>query len=231
MNKMIATVLCLAMALILLYLPSAGCAEARDAQGRSLYLEIPYDTITPEGERQLLTDAFGDIRYNEYGKPLITDFGYTFYFTVNFRESLVGADRILLGREGDERAEGDALIALSEQDILQFVDMDAQLVQRYGEPNFRFFFTNAKNYHMKGQTRFMLAGSVWDAEQMAEICRKDGYLEAYTCWDNITLRLWINRLTDTARGNYSRLYLSFYSELYPKEPPYEIIDFPPVTGD
>lgn len=123
-----------------------GYAETQDEQGRYLYLDIPYDTITPEGVEQLLMKKYGEIQRNEYNDNYhITDFGYPFYFAVNFNENSVGANRILLGKEGDDWGTGDAFKALYEKDIMQFVDMEAQLVQRYGEPNFRFFFTVAKN--------------------------------------------------------------------------------------
>ena len=224
------TLLCL-FAVLLISLPLSGYAATQDEQGRFLYLNIPYDTITPEGVDQILLDTFGDIQYNEYGDYHITDFGYDFSFAVNFNEDLRRANRIILSIPYNDSASDDAFQALFTSDVMQFVDMDAQLVGRYGEPNFRFFFTHAKNYKMKGNTRFMFPGDVWNARQMLDVLDTDRYLEAYSCWDNITLRGWINWLPDAVHGHYSRLTLAFYDTLYPKEPPFPIIGFPPDSGN
>ncbi len=231
---------CVALALFLTILATSGFAqtesadetpETKDEQGRFLYLDIPYDTITPEGVEQILMEKFGKIQRNETnGHFRITDFGYPFNFTVNIKPNAIGAGRIILGREGSDWATGDTFRAMFEKDILQFVDMEAQLYKRYGDPNFRFFFTNAGNYHMKGNTRFMFPGNVWDASQMTEVCDRDRYLESYSCWDNITLRLWINWYKEEKRGYSTRLTLEFFDELYPKESPAQIIDYPPDGG-
>ncbi len=229
MRKTFASLLCLTAILLIACLPIAGCAATQDEQGRCLYLDIPYNTITPDGTDQILLDTYGEIRYTEYGHYLIADFGYDFFFAVNYNESLVGAGRIILSKPDEERATGDAFITMYEKDVLQFVDMEAQLIERYGEPNFRFFFTRAGNYSMDGMTRFMFPSGVWNTVKMLDVLTKDEYLEAYSCWSNITLRLWINPRTDDPRGNYSRLTLAFYDKFYPKESPAEIIDYPPAV--
>ena len=227
MKKSLHSILCLMAVLLITCLPFNGYAEMQDTQGRFLYLDIPYDTITPEGVDQILLDTFGEVQYNEYGKYLITDFGYDFSFAVNFNENLIGAGRVILVRPGNEWATGDAFQELFTSDIMQFVDMESQLIERYGEPHLRFFFTNAKNYNMNGLTRFMFSSGVWDTAQMIGVCSKDKYLEAYSCWDNITLRLWINGYTEDIRGFYSRLYLAFYDELSPKDSFVTVIVYPP----
>lgn len=228
MKKPFLSLLCLTAALLIACIPLAAHAATQDEQGRFLYLDISYDTITPDGVEQILQDTFGEIQYSQYEKYLINDFGYDFAFTVNFNENLVGAGRVILVREGDTFATGDALITLFQQDVLQFIDMDAQLVERYGEPNFRYFGTYAQNYGLDNHTRFMFENGVWDAEMMEEIGTENKLLAAYSCWDNITMTLCFYWNEEKTRGCYSRLTLEFFDTLYAKESPVEIISFPPA---
>jgi hypothetical protein len=62
---------------------------------------------------------------------------------------------------------------------------------------------------------------------MMDVCKNDKYLEAYSYWDNITLRVWINWYKEEKRGYSSRLTLDFFNQLYAKESPVQILDYPP----
>lgn len=228
MKKPFLSLLCLTAALLIACLPLAAHAATQDEQGRFLYLDISYDTITPDGVEQILQDTFGEIQYDAYGQYLIADFGYSFSFAVNFNENLIGAGRVILSRPGENWAASDTFQDLFPSDTAEFVSMDAQLVEQYGEPNFRYFGTLAQNYGLDNHTRFMFENGVWDAEMMEEIGNQDKLLAAYSCWDNITLTLCVSRKEEATRGCYSRLTLEFFDELYPKESPVEIISFPPA---
>lgn len=99
----------------------------------------------------------------------------------------------------------------------QFMDMENQLIQRYGAPDFRFFYTREANTNI--WTRFMFPDAFWNAERLMDVFDSNQYLIAYSVWNNVTLRVWANGLDKRSRGYLSKLNLQFHFQSEWKETP------------
>ncbi len=226
MQKALLRFFSLAAALILFCLPRAGYADT--AQELHLYLGIPFDAVTPAAVGQALLDSFGEVTPGEYGDYLVDDFGYAFRMTVSFHDDLKSAYRIFLGSAENGWGTDDEFPALIRRDILQFLDMEAQLTARWGGPDIRYFYTDTTRYGLNGFTRFMFPGGVWDAEQMMRVCEEDRYLVAFSQWGNATLRLWADWKNEKKFGYLTKLDLYFDNELPDTQPP-DIVAYPPAN--
>lgn len=128
-------------AMIFLWLALAICLIAPatvKAEAPYLYHHIPFDLTTTDELEKALGEEFGRVTKDDYGMYWIEDFGYSFNMQADFR-GRNGVDRLVLHRSGNGYAEGDAFRLLVQQDIDQFIDMENQLIQHYGQPDFRFF--------------------------------------------------------------------------------------------
>lgn len=206
-------------AMIFLWLVLAICLIAPatvKAEASYLYRNIPFDLTASDEVEQILVEEFGQVTKGEYGMYSVEDFGYSFDMQVDFR-GRNGVDRLVLHRSGNGYAEGDAFHLLVQQDIDQFIDMENQLIQHYGQPDFRFFYTRMENTNI--WTRFMFSDSDWNAKRLMEVYESHKYLVAYSVWNNVTLRVWPNGLDKRARGYLSKLSLQFTDKSEWKETP------------
>jgi hypothetical protein len=192
------------------------------------YLDIPFDNITTEGVDQIVLGKTGAIEKNEFGYYLISDYGYDFKMQVDFNEELFSINRIFLSTIENGWGKDDEFRTLIERDVLQFMDMETQLIGQYGEPDWRGFMTVAENYSLKGSTIFMFSDSTWNTDQMMQVCNKDKYFIAYSTWGNVTLRLWVNWLEEYKRGYLTKLDLYFLRNL-PQVTFPSIVEYPPVS--
>lgn len=195
-------VLCLWLLLTLWWIsPAAVKAEAPYC-----YRNIPFDATTANEIEPILAKEFGQVTKDEYGRYLIEDFGYTLHLDIDFR-GRKGVERVILSRSGIGYAEGGAFRLLVQQDIDQFLDMENQLIQHYGTPDFRFFYTREEGVNI--WTRFMFPDAGWNQDRLMEVFDSNQYLIAYSVWNNVTLRVWANGLDKRASGFLSKLSLQF----------------------
>ena len=223
---------CLIALVLILCLPFPGHAETQDTQEPHLYLDIPFTGITAAEVAQIIPErtgvAFAISNKVWSGKARwIEDFGYTWNLYIDFYDNYTDINRVFLSNAENGWGRGDEVKALIRRDTLQFIDLEAQLIRRYGEPDVRFFYTNAKNYNMKGFTMFMFPGGVWDAEQIMTVCETDRLIVAFSRWGNVTIRLWVDWLEECRPGYLTQLNLYFLDKL--AEPrKHTIIDYPPA---
>ena len=176
------------------------------AESPYLYRHISFDVTTADEIEKKIIEVFGQVTKDDHGMYLIEDFGYDFNMQVDFRGQS-GVERLVLHRGGNGYGEGDAFRQLVQQDMDQFMDMENQLIQQYGEPDFRFFYTREKNANM--WTRFMFSDSVWNRERLMEVYESNQYIVAHSIWNNVTLRVWSNGLDKRNRGYLSKLDVQF----------------------
>ena len=228
MKKTAIKILCLIWTLLVSSLPLATAAQAEVENRIHLYGGISFDSTTAEEVENALQKTVGIISIDdELSMYRISDFGYNFDVHVDFLEKGAGIDRIALYKVGNYWGRDDQFRVLAEQDILQFLDMETQMIQRYGEPDFRFFYTDEEKYKQKIFSRFMFPTDTWDAVRMMEVCDNDKYLVAHTIWGNITLRVWVNWIDERTQGYLTKLDLSF-KESNPWQSIPDIVMYPPA---
>lgn len=211
MRKRVSFIVAFALLAICLIAPAAVEAEAPYR-----YHNIPFDATTADEVEQILVEEFGRATKNDYGMYLIEDYGYNFDMDVDFR-GRKGVERFVLHRSGNGYAEGDAFRLLVQQDIEQFMDMENQLIQQYGQPDFRFFYTRKENTNI--WTRFMFPDSDWNEKRLMEVYKSNQYIDAHSVWNNVTLEVWSNGLDKRNRGYLSKLSLQFTDQSEWKETP------------
>jgi len=200
------------------------------------FLNLPADTITTAIVEQALLDHYGEVRLNDYGKYLINDLGgYEFAVSVEYNdESKVGVSRIFMSSTESGWGKGDEFKEVISRDIAQFLVMEQELMERYGEPDERFFYTDPSQYKLSGWTRFMFPSGSWTFDDLMGVCEAEGLLIAYTRWDNLRIRLWVDWQKEKKPGFLSMLnwYYTHASVLTDVSPQIivneELVPYPPV---
>lgn len=194
-----------------LCLPSlaAGIEKPHD------YLDIPYDTATPEIITTILAEkknaAFqlhpdGVLSGKAEG---VNEFGYEFTFTHDFNEHFLGTYRISLTSAQPSSFSQEEYAARIPADLAQYVDMETQLTDLYGEPDRRYFITSLMNG--KKYIRFMFPDGRWSPETMQAVCDAHQLLKAYTIWDNVVLEIKMDLTQPYTEGIfYSYITLYYY---------------------
>ena len=211
------SLICKALLIIVLCvvcIPLYTSADTQDGKVRIQYWDIPFDTATPELVDQIVLDKMGFIEMDEYGNYLISDFGYEFRMTINFRKNNYSADRVFLATANNGWGRGDEFRAKIMRDSLQFIDMEAQLIERYGEPNRRIAYTSTETFDLPNDTRFLLADGEWDINQMTDVCEIGNNFVVISCWANAGLRLWVNWTRECYAGYLVKLDLYFEDQFY-----------------
>ncbi len=215
-----------AFAFLLSCITPPGLAQTENAVILHQYSGIPFDSVTPDGVPRILREKGNNRLADEYGEYPITDFGYPLYMDVNYNENYVGAYRIVLSKEGDVWGLNPEFEGMVRRDVLQFVDMEAQLSRQYGEPDCRFFYTDVSKYDVSYLTRFMFPSGTWDATKMMGVCKSDRYLMASSVWGNVELRLWVDWVNKKKSGYLTKLNLFYYDEAV-FQTPKTIVEYPP----
>ena len=224
MMKRAMLALCLISALLLSF-----AAQAENAGGLREYMGIAFDTATPDTVAQIILQQNGEAEPGESDQYRITDFGYEWNMTVDYNPKGNGASRVFLARSGSGYAFDPAFEALFKKDILQFLDVEQQLIKSYGEPDARYFQSDSYKYDQKSMTNFMLASGQWSQEALEDILQCDKNLIASSEWNNVCLRLWVNWTDVRANGYLTKLDLYFLdSPLHAK--PLTIIEYPRATN-
>lgn len=177
MRKPRCFILCLAIILLLGCIAQPCYAELQDDKGRFLYMDIPYENISTEDIERIINDKFGEVIKNEYGGYIIADFGHELGLYIDRRAKSPGIERVLLHRPGEYFGTGEEFETMFNNDILMFVDIEAQLTERYGDPKLRFFNTLGAD---KKNALFMFEGGLWDAKQIKDVCYDRKYIKAFS---------------------------------------------------
>lgn len=234
MKRKVAPTLCLLGTIFLLLFPCLGIAETAEPTVRYEYLGIPFDTVTPQQLEQILQEQFGEVVKDEHDNDyIVSDFGYDFYLDVDFNDNNIGAFRVTLMKTGKCYAPYDEFRDLFEKDILQFLDMEKQLSQRYGEPRWRYFTANnAKYLGHNVPMRMMFPSGQWSYEEMMSVLDNDSQtLIAYSRWENIRLEVWVDWKNEKTRGYLSKLNVFFESDSWPSSAQPMIIEYPPTADE
>ncbi|MEG0995356.1 MAG: hypothetical protein RSH26_00180 [Clostridia bacterium] len=204
-------------------LPTAACAT--QPSDVLLYCDIPFEEITPKEMQRIHQEKKTTECSDENGSDLISDFGYSWYLDVDYNEGNMGASRVNLIRAGNGYATGSAFVALYKKDLLQFLDVERQLVENFGEPNARYFQSDSYKYNQKSMTKYMFPSGLWDEDMLENVVDNDKNLIAFSEWNNVVLRLWINWQDKRANGYLTKLNLQYFSTpLHAK--PLTIIEYP-----
>lgn len=162
--------------------------QAEESHGIHRYLDIPFDTSTPETVRQVLLEQKGlsvsseDLKTWVYG---LNDFGFPLCAQFEFRGRGPGINQILLNSAQPARVEPDQFPLRFRSDLQQFMDMDCAITALYGQPDLRYF-------EGDGSARYMFPGGEWDLQQMIALCEDQQSFYAYAIWNNVVLHVWID---------------------------------------
>jgi len=213
-----ALALCLALLLLLADLPCD--ARAQSAAPLHLFYGIPLDTATPESVAQTLKEQTGaelsapnatDTQYYAEDVPWL---GKTFGCMVEFYSKKPGIRRIVLHPAGKTiwSDTADEFTRMVTDDIQYYIAMEQLLIGQYGEPDWRFFTTNAKNFGLKAKQRYMFADGQWNAEALADVVRTGKGIRAHTAWGNVVWELWAYQPDKSSKKSKSSLTLYFYDQ-------------------
>ncbi len=227
--------LCL-LAVLLLCLPCTGYAETAAERVLHPFLSLSFDTATADDVEQALLANYGvgwDPGSTNHVHSGITAFGYEFALSVWFRANQeIGFDRVILS-PADRSIWGkgtEEFMAMLRRDIADFIALDGQICQEYGEPDWRFFRVNGEEYNPSkhNATEYMFADGLWNAEQMLSLCEKQKSLRAFTAWGNVVLDYWVywdQRPNRNAKSSITLYYYNFVNDWDPST----IAGFPPAA--
>ncbi|MEG1776623.1 MAG: hypothetical protein RR367_08950 [Clostridia bacterium] len=200
-----------------------GLAESEGAL--HLYQGIPFEATTREAvEEALLEKTDSPVQGSDSsasGKTEIFDFGYPWTLQIDFEEANKGINRILLSSAQTARVALKDWPARLQSDLLQFIDVEGQLTNLYGEPDERFFFMESK----KGN--YMFPSGIWEIEQMLGVYQEYRVFHSFSLWGNVVLQTWVDSLNARyADKPLSRVMLYYYPDRMPSAAP--IAPFPPA---
>ena len=214
------SVLTLCLAALLLWGGLPGNAQAQTAASLHLFYGIPLDTATPENATQTLKEQTGaelsapkatDTQYYAENLPWL---GKTFGCMVEFYHKKPGIMRIVLHPAGKTiwSDTADEFTRMVTDDIQAYMELEQLLIEQYGEPDWRFFTTNAKNFGLKSKQRYMFADGQWNAEALADVVHTGKGIRAHTAWGNVVWELWAYQPEKSSKKSKSSLTLYFYDQ-------------------
>jgi hypothetical protein len=231
MKKYLLSILCLISIIVNPCISFPVYAQADNSGIVHRFLDIPFDTSTKVGIDQIILEKTGSIDTDEIDRYVISDFGYDFKMQVDYNENQIGLTRILLSSAQSANVTPEEFHVRLESDLFQFIDMENQLTTLYGEPDTRYFFIVG---NQDGKThKVMFQSGVWDLEQMMNVCDKYQWFWAYTTWNNVILKVWVDWEKPNINGDYlSRIMLYYYPELDKTEGVFAIpIEQYPLTNN
>lgn len=208
--KRIRTIGCICLLLIFLFTLATGNAETLH-----LYHGIPFETASQKDLELALRDITDASATDSHGMLRVNDFGYPFDLQVDFYGNGTGFDRMVLHRPGNGYGEGEAFRLLAEKDFQQFIDLEQQMIDLYGEPDHRFFYTSTAGKW----TRWMFSDGEWDVHRLRTVFDQEQYIRANSVWGNVTLEVWANGVERRSRGYLTKLKLQYASQPEWKSPP------------
>ena len=195
MKHKLTILLCL-LTVLTACVPLSGFAETTNGDDLHLFLDLPFDTTTPDDVERALLEHYGvgwDPNYTHYLLSGVTAFGHEFSFGIDFHPNEIGFERIVMHPANryiwsDNEEE---FMGMLQRDITDYILLEKQISEVYGEPNLRFFRTDGAKYDMDGVVLAMYSGGQWDADRMMEQIRADNGTLSYTVWDNVLLQYWV----------------------------------------
>jgi len=214
------SVLAFCLAGLLMWAGLPGDARAQSAAPLYLFYGIPLDTATPESAAKTLKEQTGaelsapnatDTQYYAEDVPWL---GKTFGCMVEFNRKKPGIGRIVLHPAGKTiwSDTADEFTRMVTDDIQYYIALEQLLIKQYGEPDWRFFTTNAKNFGLKEKQKYMFADGQWNAEALANVVRTGKGIRAHTAWGNVVWELWAYQPEKSSKKSKSSLALYFYDQ-------------------
>ena len=192
-------------------------AKTKDGNTPHQYLGIPFAIASSDDVNRILLEEKGvplEISSNAWSGTAygIADFGYQWNMQVSLTESYIGVNRILLSSSQSARVNPEAFHSRLQSDFQQFIDVERQLTALYGEPDTRYFFIISKQ---DGKThKYMFPNGTWKLRQMMRVCEEHSWFWAYSLWDNVLLKAWVDWESPNVAGDYlSRIMLYYYPEI------------------
>lgn len=195
----------------------ACAASAEELHSPYTYLNLDYATATADDAAAVLLSEKG-VTFERSPKVLsgtaegIEEFGYNFHIQVDFKGNYTTINRILLSSAQPVRIPPDEFAARIQSDFEQFLDMEKQLTELYGEPDRRFLYKERKSVGDKG-SRSMFANGIWELDALLNACGTDSYFKAYSIWDNVVLMAWVDGQKMIRDTYMSRVMLTYYPSL------------------
>jgi len=133
---------------------------------------------------------------------------------VEFNRKKPGIGRIVLHPAGKTiwSDTADEFTRMVTDDIQYYIALEQLLIKQYGEPDWRFFTTNAKNFGLKEKQKYMFADGQWNAEALANVVRTGKGIRAHTAWGNVVWELWAYQPEKSSKKSKSSLALYFYDQ-------------------
>lgn len=205
MKKQRLVALCI-LTFLLIHPFGAGYIQAEESNTLHQYLDIPFDTSTPETIRQVLLEQKGldvSLEQLETWVDGLNDFGFPLCAQFQLKGRGPGIHRILLTSAQPARVEPDQFPLRFRSDLQQFVDMDCAITAWYGQPDLRYF-------EGSGSTRYIFQDGKWDLPQMIALCEDQRSFYAYALWNNVVLQVWIDGKKPNVKGDYLSRILLYY---------------------
>lgn len=173
------------------------------------YKNIPFKASTPDSVRHTLFEMVDEISMDDNGNYTLDDYGYELTVKFYFKGDKADINKIVLKPTGELYGVDEAFRQLVIRDVERFVDLETKLIEQYGEPEFRFFYTDGGKYGKPNLTRFMFADPKWNEESLLAVFDEDAYLVAHSVWGNLMLRLWANGINERTRGYLTKVDIIF----------------------
>jgi hypothetical protein len=227
-------VLFLAAALPILCLPLAGFTEATNEPVVHQFLDLSFDTATPDDAEQAMLakyDVGWDPAYEHYRLDGVMEFDHEFSMGMEFNLNQVGITRIFMSPAHTNAWSGETEVfkGMLRRDIADFILLDSLITEQYGQPDLRFFRTDGAKYGVKGIVKAMFSDGLWDAEQMMEICRADNGTMAFAVWGNVVLEYWAIWRDPGLKKSQSYITLYYYDTVNDLGAS-DVVDYPPAAN-
>lgn len=155
----------------------------------------------------------------------VLDFGHEWNLRLDFNKKDTRVNRILLSSAQSARVAPEEFQRRLHSDLLQFIHVEGQLTDLYGEPEYRFFLMTSR------KEKYMFQSGAWDIQQMLSVCENYRVFHSFSIRENVVLETWIDALNHRyADKPLSRVMLSYHPDRMPTPDP-PIAQFPPSRGD
>ena len=195
-----------------------GLYEAVAENDMHYFLDIPFEGTTVENISELLSekDCQGFVKNPKVWSGTVESFeylGYDSYIQFDFhgKENM---SRVSVSPNTEVWGKDEAYRNLVQKNIQNFIDLDNQLTEMYGEPAVRWFTSGNDKYDFPdAKTAFYPPNGVWDEEHMMFVFENDAWcFRAYSQWGNVRMELWSNAGRVFPKGFSCTLHIRFFEE-------------------
>jgi|GEM_PF-2257761 len=237
MRKYWIFMVCLTTVLLVISFTFTGYAETVSDPAVHNFLGVSLATGTPAELEQAVQSTYGIALSNIDGIQCDTEnpvrlFGYDLDLLIDFHENFIGMQRLLFYPAGRNIwADDDAmLIRMLQQDFADYIALENNIIEQYGEPDIRFFRTDTPSDDVPFSTPFMFEEGQWDEDSMMKVCRKGAGFMSYSVWGNIVLNHWVIWVPENSpKKSKSYIRLSYYDRpTMTGITPDDIVIYPPA---